>query len=55
MKTTTQPKIKITNAMLIDTQIKALYNMIDGKCCHQDFINEVMTAINSLKEIRKSC
>ena len=39
----------------IDETIAMLWEMIDGKCCHRDFINEVMTAINSLKKIRQSC
>lgn len=39
----------------IDETIAMLSKLIDGKCCHRDFINEIMTAINSLKEIRKSC
>ena len=48
----------------IDETIAMLWGMfeelylkyeIDGKCCHRDFINEVMTAINSLKKIKESC
>lgn len=44
----------------IDETIAMLWEMIgldniDGKCCHRDFINEVMTAINSLEKIKESC
>ena len=45
----------MTDAQLIDLQITQLYKMISGTCCHKDFIHNVITAINSLKEIRKSC
>jgi hypothetical protein len=37
----------------IDETIAMLWGMIDGKCCHRDFIKEVMDAINSLENVKK--
>jgi hypothetical protein len=36
-------------------QIDALHEMIDGKCCHKDFINQVIEAINTLEKLKKYC
>jgi hypothetical protein len=37
----------------IDETIKMLWEFIDGKACHRDFIKEVMDAINSLENVKK--
>lgn len=39
----------------IDETVEMLWEMIDGKCCHRDFIKDVTTAINALKKVRKYC
>ena len=39
----------------ISETIESLWEMIDGKCCHRDFIKDVTDAINALEKIRKCC
>jgi hypothetical protein len=39
----------------IDETIAMLWSMIDGKCCHKDFIDDTVAAINALKKVRKYC
>ena len=50
----TSPKA-INQCQKIDETIAMLWEMIDGKCCHKDFIDDTVAAINALKKVRKYC
>ena len=39
----------------ICNQIDELHGMITGKCCHKDFIDQVIEAINILEKLKKYC